>query len=122
MTKTEGKVCFWESRHKRPTNLRRGITWHSSSTGPRYGYTVPRGGITAITLVRRRLPHPNIAEHVVSLDGSDPVIQTGMIADPGTYQSVLYQATKLDVNTPHYIQVTNLPGKFRNSNPPIADS
>lgn len=53
----------------------------------------------------------SIADDIVSLDGRDPVIQTGKIPDPGTYQSVLYQATKLDVNTPHYIQVTNIPGQ-----------
>jgi hypothetical protein len=60
-------------------------------------------------------PHNNVSDEIVSLDGSEPVVQTGMIPDPGTYQSVLYQATKLDVNTPHYIQVTNLPGKSRDS-------
>lgn len=57
---------------------------------------------------------PAHSDDLVSHDGSDPVIQTGMIPAPGTYQSVLYQATKLDVNTPHYIQVTNLPGQSCN--------
>jgi hypothetical protein len=82
--------------------------------GLRYGSTGPRGVITAITLVRQPCHDNSLADEIVSLDGSDPVIQTGMIPDPGTYQSVLYQATKLDVNTPHYIQVTNLPGQSRN--------
>lgn len=81
--------------------------------GLRYGSTEPSGVITAITPVRRLCRYTSIADDIVSLDGSDPVIQTGMIPDPGTYQSVLYQATKLDVNTPHYIQVTNLPGWSR---------
>jgi hypothetical protein len=83
--------------------------------GLRYGSTEPSGVITATTLVRQPCHYVNIADDVVSLDGSEPVVQTGMIHDPGTYQSVLYQATKLDVNTPHYIQVTNLPGKSRDS-------
>jgi hypothetical protein len=83
--------------------------------GLRYGSTEPSVVIMVITLVRQPCHHTNVADTAVSLDGSDPVIQTGMIPDPGTYQSVLYQATKLDVNTPHYIQVTNLPGKSRDS-------
>lgn len=56
----------------------------------------------------------HLAYRVVSLDGSGPVTQSGMIPDPGTYQSVLYQATGLNANTPHHIQVTNLPGKSPN--------
>jgi hypothetical protein len=103
----------YKPRYERPTNPRRGITWHSSSTALKYGYTEPSGVITVITRVRRLCHEADISDQVVSLDGSDPVIQSGMIRDPGTYQSVLYQATKLYVNTPHYIQVTNLPGKSR---------
>ena len=91
----------------------RGTTWPSSLTELGYGYTGPSVAITATTLVCQACHDTRIADDVVSLDGSEPVIQTGMIPDPGTYQSVLYQATKLDLNAPHYIQVTNLPGQSR---------
>jgi hypothetical protein len=56
--------------------------------------------------------HEHNTKEIVSLDGSDPQDQSGMIPDPGTYQSVLYQATKLDGTRPHHIQVTNLPCRF----------
>jgi hypothetical protein len=52
----------------------------------------------------------SVTKEVVSLDGGEPVIQSGLKAKPETYQSLLYQATKLDPNSPHHIQVTNVPG------------
>lgn len=48
-------------------------------------------------------------DDIVSLDGSEPVKQSGNVYD-GEFQALLYHANKLDLDRVHHIQVTNTPG------------
>jgi len=74
--------------------------------------TEPRGVIMGITQVCSTSLYHRSPNKSVSLDGSEPEVRSGMIADPGTYQSILYQATKLNGHSTHHIQLTNLPGEL----------
>lgn len=65
-------------------------------------------GMTIAHLARLKA----IADVKVTLDGGEPETQNGLKVNPEAYQSLLYQATKLDVNTIHTIRVTNLPSKL----------
>jgi hypothetical protein len=52
-----------------------------------------------------------ITDEVVSLDGGEPVKQSGNVYD-GDFQSLLYHAAQLDGDRVHHIQVTNTPGQY----------
>jgi hypothetical protein len=109
MTKTTGVVSHHTSPAGQPL-IDRVITCHSNSMGPRYGYTVPRDGIMVYILVCLD-DAMCITDDIVSLDGGEPVKQSGNVYD-GDFQSLLYHAAQLDGDRVHHIQVTNTPGRY----------